>query len=256
MFTAQVVKLIELHLQRLSDDTFRPEIAAIARSIAHLSTTDIELMGDPSDDRIYPTHSPDASFICRGAGYPCVVIETSFSQKRKDLPDLAEDYIIGSCGNIRLVVGLDIEYRSSKRATVSVWESQEGFDEDGVPYLCAIKIVNDEVRFLVLASISAAVLTPKPLKLFRNDDSSPVMSNAALTLPLSAFTPPGTTLVRSLKDIVVSIPYRDLCSYLEDAERCQKDTKGPARSDAMKMLQPGTRLRRSQRTPESCFKPP
>ena len=48
-----------------------------------------------------------------------MVIEVSYSQKRKDLPRLADDYILGSDGNIRLVVGIDIEYRS-KCATLSM----------------------------------------------------------------------------------------------------------------------------------------
>jgi hypothetical protein len=58
------------------------------------------------------------------ADYPGIVIETSFSQKRKDLPKLAEDYILGSIGNITVVIGLDIEYWKAKRATFSMWRPE------------------------------------------------------------------------------------------------------------------------------------
>jgi hypothetical protein len=73
------------------------------------------------------------------------VIETSFSQKRKDLPKLAEDYILGSIGNIGVVVGLDIEYRNSKRATVSMWRPELGV-EDGVSFLGVKQVIDSLVR--------------------------------------------------------------------------------------------------------------
>jgi hypothetical protein len=55
----------------------------------------------------------------------------SFSQKEKELKDLAEDYILGSDGNIRVVIGLDIEYKQSKKATISVWRPQYVEHRDG-----------------------------------------------------------------------------------------------------------------------------
>jgi hypothetical protein len=44
-------------------------------------------------------HEPDAVFEHLEAQYPGVVIEASFTQKRKDLPRLADSYILGSDGN-------------------------------------------------------------------------------------------------------------------------------------------------------------
>jgi hypothetical protein len=52
------------------------------------------------------------------------------TQKRKDLPRLADDYILGSDGNICAVIGLDIEYRG-KMATLSVWRPRFSINEDG-----------------------------------------------------------------------------------------------------------------------------
>lgn len=75
------------------------------------------------DDPDYGMHDPDASFYHSEALYPGVIIEVSYSQKRKDLPRLADEYILGSNGSIRVVVGLDVEY-SGKKATLSVWRPQ------------------------------------------------------------------------------------------------------------------------------------
>ena len=55
------------------------------------------------------------------AKYPGVVIEVLYAQKRKDLAIIAEDYILGSNGDIRAIIGIDVEYRGSKKATLSVW---------------------------------------------------------------------------------------------------------------------------------------
>ena len=78
-------------------------IPALASSVIHRSTSRI-LRGKVDDDR-KAKHSPDAEFVLVGAGYLGVVIETSFSQKRKDLSKLAEDYILGSVANVSVVTG-------------------------------------------------------------------------------------------------------------------------------------------------------
>jgi hypothetical protein len=45
-----------------------------------------------------------------------------------------------------VVIGLDIEYRESKKATVSVWESEIGSRDDETLYLQAKKTVDNNVR--------------------------------------------------------------------------------------------------------------
>ena len=53
------------------------------------------------------------------------------SQQKKDLTKLADDYILGSDGNVSVVVGLDIESSgNSKRATVSIWRPRESPDPE------------------------------------------------------------------------------------------------------------------------------
>jgi hypothetical protein len=81
LFTTRVVSEIKFQLQRISEDKTFPDIAAIAGSTECLGSTDIILELDPDGNHDYPQRSPDASFMLEGDRYPCIVIETSFSQK-------------------------------------------------------------------------------------------------------------------------------------------------------------------------------
>lgn len=73
------------------------------------------------DEEYRCNHSPDAQFRHDEAQYPGVVIEVSYSQKQRDLRSIVDNYILGSDGNIRVVVCLDVDYRNGKHATLSVW---------------------------------------------------------------------------------------------------------------------------------------
>ncbi|KUJ07417.1 uncharacterized protein LY89DRAFT_366521 [Mollisia scopiformis] len=81
-------------------------------------------------------HCPDGSFTFRLAEFPSVVIEVVHSQLFKDLRKIAESYILGSKGETRVVLGLDITYKGtkkapSKRGMVSTWVSNgQGQDVD------------------------------------------------------------------------------------------------------------------------------
>ncbi|RYO76470.1 hypothetical protein DL766_010157 [Monosporascus sp. MC13-8B] len=63
---------------------------------------------------------PDAQFQNENAVYPGLVVEISYSQDGKDLDKLAWQYIQGSNGNIKAVIGIDISY-GAKASTVSIW---------------------------------------------------------------------------------------------------------------------------------------
>jgi hypothetical protein len=84
----------------------------------NMGTTTIEF-----DSRPYAAHSPDTSFQHFDAQYPGVVMEVSYSQKRKDLPHLARNYILGSMASIQAVIGVDLEY-TGRKATLTVWRPQ------------------------------------------------------------------------------------------------------------------------------------
>lgn len=64
---------------------------------------------------------------------------------RKDLAIIAEDYILGSDRDIRVVIGLDVEYHSSKKATLSVWRLGVIQNEAGQWDLVAEQTVVDQV---------------------------------------------------------------------------------------------------------------
>lgn len=93
--------------------------------------------------------TPDSSFGHLSQEFPSVIVEVSSSEKRKDLSRLASEYIRGSRGAVRVVVGLDIENRGddNKKATISVWRPRaEDIGHPGVE-VRVMQEVNCEVPF-------------------------------------------------------------------------------------------------------------
>lgn len=74
-----------------------------------------------------------------------LAIEVSFTQKRKDLARLADNYILRPDGNIRAVMGLDIEHKRSKEATLSVRRPHFEIHEAGMKELVAQQSVTNQV---------------------------------------------------------------------------------------------------------------
>jgi hypothetical protein len=102
--------------------------ADFAKDISDVGSTTIR----PQDPE-YGTHDPDTSFQHLKSPLPTVIIEVAHSQKGGKLRTLAEEYILGSDLEIRVVVGVNIEYSKSKRATFSVWRAGlQGLEDDRV----------------------------------------------------------------------------------------------------------------------------
>ncbi|KAI9781489.1 MAG: hypothetical protein M1839_005904 [Geoglossum umbratile] len=89
-------------------------------------------------------NKPDSQFRHRKAQFPSVVFEISYSQKRKDLPRLAYDYISKSRGSVSVVVGLDVGYKGGKEATLSVWRPKFWTDEAGELHLTVETTVSNQ----------------------------------------------------------------------------------------------------------------
>ncbi|KAH0556365.1 hypothetical protein GP486_005711 [Trichoglossum hirsutum] len=137
---------IQSQLERIGHGAEQPVIDAI-KGIKRQSWR-IKLRDDVWDrNSKYPQHCPDMAFRHKASIYPAVIIEVSYSQKRKDLGYLANNYIIGSGGSIRAVVGLDIEYGGgTKKATVSVWRPRIRTNDDGKLLFGVAQVINSRVR--------------------------------------------------------------------------------------------------------------
>lgn len=113
--------------------------------IARSTTIYFPVENSPSNAK--SKHEPDTYFRYKGARYPGVIIEISFSQKREALNWLAETYLLDSNASVQVVVGLDIGYdrkKSANEATLSVWRTQM-FNTDDGDELRVVKVVADEV---------------------------------------------------------------------------------------------------------------
>jgi hypothetical protein len=118
--------------------------AIFARSIETSASAEINF-----DDTNYGTHQPDASFQHFEAQYPGVILELSYSQKKKDLSRLANEYILGSDADIRVVIGIDVEYKGSKGASISIWRPHIDVNDMGEKELFVAQTVTDQVCSLV-----------------------------------------------------------------------------------------------------------
>ncbi len=107
IFTELVVQ--EIGSQLKSVTRRGTDIAAVLNLVRSESTSDVYLYGHEAIDERYPKHSPDASFAHAKSQYPSVVIETSYSQRQKDLTRLAGKYVSGSDGNITMVLHAQVE---------------------------------------------------------------------------------------------------------------------------------------------------
>lgn len=64
---------------------------------------------------------PDEQFHVVGLPFAGLVIETSCTQKARDLCYAADDYLIGSNGNIRTVLGIRTSTGKEKEAEIQLW---------------------------------------------------------------------------------------------------------------------------------------
>ena len=107
--------------------------ALFAQKVRPARSTEISFPVDGAPSSTKSKYEPDASFWHDDAQYPGVIIEVAYSQKRKRLGRLADDYLLDSDANVRVVVGLDIEYgkKGSRKATLSVWRTNLAHTADG-----------------------------------------------------------------------------------------------------------------------------
>jgi hypothetical protein len=149
MFIDGIEDAIRTQLKQIRD---RSDGAALfAEKVRIARSTEIYFPVDDAPPSTKSKHEPDTSFWHDDAVYPGVIIEVSYSQKRKRLERLAEEYLLDSNANVQVVVGLDIEYGRkgsrksiSRKATLSVWRTQMFHTVDG-DELRVVQEIADEV---------------------------------------------------------------------------------------------------------------
>src|SRR5579862_627336 len=122
------------------------EAALFAQKVRPARSTEIYFPVDDAPPTIKSKHEPDASFWHDDAQYPGIIIEVAYSQKRKRVGRLAEEYLLDSDASVQVVVGLDIEYgkEGSRKATLSVWRTHVVHTDDG-DELRVVQEIADEV---------------------------------------------------------------------------------------------------------------
>ena len=107
--------------------------ARFAQKVRPARSTAIYFPVDGAASSKKSKYEPDASFWHEDARYPGLIIEVAYSQKKKRLGRLAEDYLLDSNASVQVVVGLDVEYgdKESRKATLSVWRTHVVNTADG-----------------------------------------------------------------------------------------------------------------------------
>ena len=158
MLIASVEEAICTQLRLIRDRSDRA--ALFAQKVRAARSTEIYFPVDDAPPSTKSKHEPDASYWHLDAVYPGVIIEVSYSQKRKMLDRLAEEYLLDSNASVQVVVGLDIEYgrkRSrkttsrktiSRKATLSVWRTRVFHTADGDELRVIQEIVDEVCSFL------------------------------------------------------------------------------------------------------------
>jgi hypothetical protein len=123
-FTSSVALEIYKQLQSIANG--ESAASKFAKQIQSGGSSRIFLKdGDSGDEtavpRTFPHRQPDAQFQYPCTAYPGIVLEVSYSQNGKDLQKLARDYILQSNGDIKVVIGFNINYGETEESSVSLW---------------------------------------------------------------------------------------------------------------------------------------
>lgn len=116
-----------------------------AQKVQHDGSVKLYLQSEKVDGQAPIRREPDAMFAHDDAYWPGVIIEVAHSQKTKALPHLADDYILETNGSIRVVIGLDIDYKT-KKGTISMWRPGHVKNKDGELELEATQTLAQQVR--------------------------------------------------------------------------------------------------------------
>ncbi|KAI9764544.1 MAG: hypothetical protein M1840_008370 [Geoglossum simile] len=230
ILTVRIADEIKRSIHQFSTQCVLPSaLPAFLDVIENLSSSDIFSPDDPDHKRC-----PDASFSHPDDQYPGIVIETSYSQRARNVEKGADEYIMISNGNIKMVICFDVEYRPNNQQvdTVSLWRPMHGQDQEGL--------------FLR----TECILDREP---FRDATTKiPINPNHALTIPLNAFADTATLLANSIPltdhaTTIVTISFLTLANHVTAAQEWDIRRRNLAGRIAPTIV--GERKRRRSSTP-------
>lgn len=128
VFLGRLIRRITEQLRLLAsacESSSRPA-GEFAKDIENLGCSAIAPL-----NREYGFDSPDQSFRHFMSPSSTVVVEVAHSEHQNWRVSrlLAEEYILGSNLEVRVVVGVNLEYEKTKRAVFSVWRAKQREDE-------------------------------------------------------------------------------------------------------------------------------
>lgn len=143
VFIERVVEEIKTRLRAIADS--ETQSSSFAQKIKHNGSGRLIFQtAENGDNQSTIKREPDAEFKHEEAHWPGVIIEVSYSQKTKAISHLADNYILESDANIRVVVGLDLDYKT-KKATVSMWRPEYVTNQQDKVELVAAQTVDHQV---------------------------------------------------------------------------------------------------------------
>ena len=226
-FTRKVVNAILKEIQTVADGL--PPTSALSRFLRDIDaygSTDFYAADDPRHRR-----SPDDSICCEGTRFPAIVIETAYSQSEKRLRRVADDWIMLSNGNVKMVIGLEMSYQPSTTTSsetqvdqILVWEPvlKQELHHDVLISQCTLQKVccsiirkKDETVRRLRIMLTSQTLSHRP---------GTVASTDALTIPVRALAPRFTLDQYEVPEHqrswnAVSVPFSTLALILDQCQR-------------------------------------
>ncbi|OAA34769.1 hypothetical protein NOR_08281 [Metarhizium rileyi] len=173
------------------------EAKSIAKKIISVQDCRVYLK-ETGDDNGPTKREPDIQFQYSDTTYPSVIGEVSYSKDGKHLRALAQDYILYSDGEVKLVIGLDLNYRNEP-STVSLWRPKFTEIEDGLELG-----ISEEVKQVPFCSSNGQALN----------------SDRLLEIDLRDFAPDEVS--KTWPDITLNIAFSRLAQLAQDAQEWQK----------------------------------
>jgi len=227
------VRLQEVILRELKASNEQEEVRTVVDRIRMAVTSDLRFGNASARDK----KSPDGSFRFAGTKHPPLVIEVANSQKREDLPHLAESYVERTKGRTKTVITMDLEYRApNERATRS------SPPREAVYSIYRNRLTRDEQTGEWQREAHVDVEDQH----FRMRDST--IPAGSMHLLLSDFCPDGT--LSGANDWAVAITHAELADLLAEAETEEAIAEAPSSPSSSEKNVPFVSKRKRLPTPK------